>query len=196
MASSCKQWGVGDGKIIASQNPAFSFTNIQLNRCFIIWEHLLETLRHQCSLSNTFGCMRRLISKFLVESGKELHISPFHTYSTARWQLRISRSPEKCNKIFIHDTSLESLIDNRQWQPVAHTGSFTKSHSRIVSLCRHLCELWKLHNVLAYSSEYFRVLNWLISHLWCGYGCCFILHFLRLWLCGFLTHWGVCIYLE
>lgn len=196
MASSCKQWGVGDGKIIASQNRAFSFTNIQLNRCFLIWEHLLETLRHQCSLSSTFGCMRGLISKFLVESGKELHISPFHTYSTARWQLRISSSPEKCNKISIHDTCLESLIDNRHWQPVAHTGSFTKSHSGIVSLCRHLCELWKLHNILAYSSEYFRVLNWLISYLWRGYGCCFILHFLRLWLCGFLTHSGVCISLE
>lgn len=162
VASSCKQWGVGDGEIIASQNPAFSFTNIQLNRCFIIWEHLLETLRHRCSLSNTFGCMRGLISKFLVESGKELHISPFHTYSTARWQLRISSSPEKCNKISIHDIYLESLIDNRQWHPIAHMGSFTKSHSGIMSLCRHLCELWG-----NYMMSWPTLLN--ISGFWIGW---------------------------
>lgn len=197
VASSCKQWGIGDGEIIASQNPAFSFTSIQLNRCFIIWEHLLETLRHQCCLSNTFGCMGGLISRFLVESGKEMHISPFHTYSTARWQLRISSSPEKCNRISIHDIHLESLIDNRQWHTVAHMGSFKKV---ILELCLFVdTVVWtlrKLHNALAYSSEYFRVLNWLISHLWYGYGCCFILHFLRVLLCGFLTHSGLCISLE
>lgn len=139
--------------------------------------------------------MGGLSSKFLVELGKEMHISPFHTYSTARWQLRISSSPEKCNKISLHDIHLESLIDNRQWHTVAHTGSFTKkNHSGIMSLLDTVVwTLRKLHNALAYSSYYFMVLNWLISHLWYGYGCCFILYFLRVLLCGFLTHSGLCI---